>query len=92
MNQFSSDGEWLTIQTHVLRHCLADTETLRLLRSVVFHQMLEPPLFDGRYTVIEGRMARGAEKRLVALGFRPRKSVHFADDNSDHVGRQECKD
>ena len=69
MNRYRVDDEWITVYTRALRHRSEDIALLQTLRSVVFRQMLEPPLWDGACTVIEGRRRVGAEHRLQALGF-----------------------
>ena len=77
MNRFVVDHDWLTVRTRPLRHRPEDIALLQTLRSVVFRQMLEPPLWDGTCTVIEGRCMTGAAHRLQALGFQPERRVRF---------------
>ena len=77
MNYFKMQTDWLTIRTRCLKHVSEDIALLQTLRSVIFRQMLEPPLWDGTNTIIEGRPMKGASHRLEALGFKQDKSVHF---------------
>ena len=67
--------DWLIIHTRCLRHRSEDVALLQTLRSVVFRQMLEPPMWDGKNTIIEGRPMVGAQHRLKDLGFKMR---HFS--------------
>lgn len=71
MNRYHLDGDWLTIRTRTLTHRSEDLALLQTLRIAAFRQMLEPPLWDGVQTVIEGRPRHGAGHRLQALGFVP---------------------
>lgn len=70
-NTFTADVYgWAIIHTRVLKCISEDIAMLQTLRSVVFRQMLEPPLWNGTHTIIEGRLMLGGKSRLEALGFR----------------------
>lgn len=71
MNRYRLEEYWLTIYTRTLRHRSEDLALLQTLRFAAFRQMLEPPVWDGAQTIIEGRPRRGAGHRLQALGFTP---------------------
>ena len=66
---FMKNDDWLIIHTRCLRHRSEDVALLQTLRSCVFRQMLEPTIWDGTKTIIEGRPMVGAQHRLKALGF-----------------------
>ncbi len=63
------NDDWLIIYTRCLRHRSEDIALIQTLRSVVFRQMLEPVMWNGKNTIIEGRPMIGARHRLEALGF-----------------------
>lgn len=72
MSHYTVKEGWLTIKIKkVLRHDEHGTILVNLVRSSMFKQMLEPPLWDGEYTVIEGRKRFGAEQRLKDLDIPP---------------------
>ena len=72
MSHYIIDKDWLTIKMRkALRHKECDIILLNLFRSVIFKQMLEPPIWDGTYTIIEGRYIIGTEVRLHSLDVFP---------------------
>ena len=69
-----SDSEWIRVHVKkTLRHRKEDYALVSLLRGCAFRQMLEPPLWDGTYTILEGKKRHGAEERLADLGVEERK-------------------
>ena len=77
MSHYILDDQWLIIKIDKPLHTEADIVLLSLIRSLIFRQMLEPPRWDGTYTVIEGRYMLGAERRLKEVGIHPLKKVYF---------------
>lgn len=73
------DGQWLIIKIgKALRHTEEDIALVNIIRSTIFRQMLEPPLWNGQYTVLEGRIMTGGERRLKdILSVSPLKKVSF---------------
>ena len=69
INSYILDSNWLVIRTRALRHRSEDVALLHTLRMVAFDQILEPPLWDGTCTIIEGRPTKAAERELDRLGF-----------------------
>lgn len=69
MPSYTLAPTWLVVRTHTLHHRSEDVALLHTLRSVAFAQMLEPPLWDGTHTLIEGRPRAAAAEALDALGF-----------------------
>ena len=74
MSSYTLKGDWLTISINKPCDKLEDLHLLKLFRSVIFRQMLEPPLFDfdENITIVEGRKMHGAEYRLEQLGILPK--------------------
>jgi hypothetical protein len=66
-NQMPSD-DWLVVRLgKVLRHTEDDIALVNMFRSLVFRQMLEPPVWDGEDTVLEGRKTTDAELQLERI-------------------------
>ena len=69
MNYFLMKDGWITIYMNKNTYStINDTILLELFKSVIFKQMLEPPIRNEVYMIVEGRMILGAEKRLKTLG------------------------
>jgi hypothetical protein len=72
MSHYAVKEDWLTLKIkRALRHDEYGTNFIGLVRSSIFIQMLEPPLWDGEYTILEGRKRFRAEQRLKDLDIPP---------------------
>ena len=69
MECYHAGSDWITVHSRILTHRSEDVALLQTLRSAVFRQLLEPPVWDGTRTILEGRPRVGAEYRLQSLGF-----------------------
>lgn len=70
MSSYEIGDAWLKIAIDKpIRHTEEDVTLMQLLRCRAFRQMLEPPLWDGLCTILEGRPMLGAEECLRVLGF-----------------------
>jgi len=86
MSHYTVKEDWLTVKIKkALRHDEYDSNFVNLVRSSMFRQMLEPPLWDGEYTVIEGKKCSGAEQSLKNLDIPPLCYPVTPKDNYDKL-------